>query len=301
MNVINLPSNSVPTMVIFFLRFDTILAILGMALVMYGFLYSHKNTRFYAERLMVYNFIFGLAAASYYFSPDFTIEWILGGGWQYSIDSLGVLLIDQLLFLPILELFIHTIRRLRAPFRTKKSHSTVSIFFLGLFVLIGANLISYFVNLVFYIALAVGFAFMTIAFLIDPLVLTISHVKIFDLVVGAQSVSVGRFNFEKKQTIQNEQLFSGALSGISNLTGEMLSTTKELLMLQTEDKAVLIHKSKHSKIYLVTDTVDEICKVSMELLGHFVDEYYQKRNLAFNINIDPALFEREVLKIFTFA
>jgi hypothetical protein len=298
---INRPSETLSTTILFSLRIDIIIIILGMAMVVYGFLNSHKNTKLFAERLILYNFIFGIAAASYYFFPDFTVVWIQGAGWQYSTETIGILVIDQFTFLPILELLIQTIRRIRAPFRSRNSRNTIWIFLIGLLILIGGNLMSYFMNLIFYIALAQGFFFMAYALLKDPLMLTISHVKIYDLVVSVQGISVGRFNFEKSESIRNEQLFSGAFSGMNTLTGEILSTNKELKMLQTEDKAVLIHKSKLSKIYLITDKVDNICQVAVGRLGRFVDEYYVKRNLPLNVNIDPESFEREVLKIFTFA
>ncbi len=299
-NAINLPISTPLESVIDNLRLDAIVGILGIALTSYGFLHTQENTRLYTERVLIYYFIFGIAVASYYFYP-FSVQWIEGIGWQYTTLPTGLMILDQLIFIPIVELGIHVIRRLRAPVRTKKSRFLLWIFALGLSFLIIANVVSYFTDLLYYWGIAIGFGLMGYVFVQDPLILPITHVKIYDLVVSVNAVAVARFNFEKKEAIRSEHLLSGAFSGISTLIGETISTKTELKLLQTEDKTVLMHRSRAAKIYLVTNRLDDICLLAMQRLGRFVDNYYRKRDNKRNENIDPALFEREVLKIFTFA
>ncbi len=298
---INLPFNAPPTDVLHYFRVDAILGIFGLSATTYGFLHTQKNTPLYTERLIVYNFIFGIAVASYLLSPNLSVQWVQGMGWVYVNLPLGLMILDQIIFLPIIELAIHAIRRLRVPFRTRKSRLTVFIFLTGMAFLLGSNLIAYFTDIWYYLGLSIGFGLMGYAFLQDPLILTITHVKIYDLVVSVNAFAVARFNFEKKEAIRSEHLFSGAFSGMSALIGETISTKKELKLLQTEDKTVLMHKSKEAKIYMVTDRRDDVCLLAMKRLGRFVDKYYQERNEIFYDNIDPALFERAVLEIFTFA
>ncbi len=298
---INLPFNALPAEALHYFRIDAILGIFGLSATTYGFLHTQKNTPLYTERLIIYNFIFGIAVASYLLDPNFSVQWVQGIGWAYVSLPLGMMILDQIIFLPVLELIFHAIRRLRAPFRTRKCRLTVLLFSTGLVCLIGSNLIAYFTDFIYYLGLAIGFGLMGYAFLRDPLILTITHVKIYDLVVSVNAFAVARFNFEKKEAIRSEHLFSGAFSGMSTLIGETISTKKELKLLQTEDKTVLMHKSKEAKIYIVTDRRDDVCLLAMKRLGRFVDDYYQKRNEIFYDNIDPTLFERAVLEIFTFA
>ncbi len=298
---LNLPNITSPSTILYDFRFDAILGIFGLSATTYGFLHSQANTPLYTERLIIYNFIFGIGVANYYLYPGLSVEWIAGIGWQYATLPFDLMIIDLLVFIPIIELLIHGIRRLRFPFRFPHSRHTVIVFFVGLLVIIISNVISYFTDLLYYLGLAVGLGLMGAGVFRNPLVLNITHVKIYDLVVSVNAVAVARYNFERKEAIRSEHLLSGAFSGINTLTGETISTKKELTLLQTEDKTVLMHKSKDSKIFLVTDRLDDICRVAMKRLGRFVDDYYHKRNEIFNVEIDAALFAQEIRKIFTFA
>ncbi len=181
--------------------------------------------------------------------------------------------------------------RLRKPFRTPKSRRALMLFLIGLATIILTSTLSYIGgDLYFYGGLAGVFGFMCAAFVMDPLVYTITNVRIFDLVVSTGSVSIARYMFGSKSGILDENLFSGALSGMKTLARETLLSNSDLRCIQTGNKAVLITKTPRLTVYLVTDQVNRICLVAMDILGRRVEKHYQRNKIAWHESMDPVLF-----------
>ncbi len=288
--------------VMLYARVDSVVGTIAIGIVWFGFLQSHKNSRLFVGRMVLFFFLIGVTATSYAYSPSITLEWASGAGWQYVYTSPEMIILDQFLFIPLFELMVRAIWRLKRPFRTPRSRRVLIAFAVGLLTPFVTNLISYAGGSVYlYAGIAVGFCVMGMSFALDPFVLSISRARVYDLVVSIRSLAIARFNFEKSEAIRNENLFSGAFSGISTLMGEAISSKADLNYLQTGDKAVIIAKSHLTQVYLITSGADEVCLHAITAVGRAVDQYYANKDLSVVTLIDPVIFEKIVLKFITFA
>nr|MDO8115030.1 hypothetical protein [Candidatus Sigynarchaeota archaeon] len=284
----------------------------GSYLVIYGVFSSQVKTPH--GRLVIYAFLYG-AMIQVYILPEWNHAIYDAVTAMWYTDPANYVVFGALMVLtsvPIIDLFVLAIRRLKASFLNRRSRLSVQVLAAGILLPFVGSIVPYCLPLGNLPAILLSNVMLTaclvifgLSIAVDPLVLNFSKAMLGEIVMtrteqGDIPIAMYSWISSRDAAMLSSQLLSAVAKTLESQFGPG-ENRGNLQQLHLDQMDVLIEKTAKFTAYLVASNVDEICRVGLRRLASTFEQKYGPRTgiNAFKTVKDDEFFA-EISRVFTF-